>query len=181
MPRDDHVLCMHCQQYMSRTRERAHRARHQAPLYSPPPRVPSRLRRVFDIDVESEQEADQASNQSEGDNQDGKYRSPFTDGLTLISHSVASASLNVIQAAQNSICARWNCSIDPVDSDAGDEGTSDVLAQAEGDTEEDVFDWDKFESGAGLSAWDKLGEDYERDAARVGASPLQTNLWDPSH
>jgi len=49
MPRDSHVLCVHCQKYMSRTRERAHRAKHQAPLYSPPPRIPSKLRRVFDV------------------------------------------------------------------------------------------------------------------------------------
>jgi hypothetical protein len=58
MPRDGHVLCIHCQVYMSRTRERAHRIMHRAPLYSPPPRIPSKLRRVFNIEPEQEPDED---------------------------------------------------------------------------------------------------------------------------
>jgi hypothetical protein len=54
---------------MSRTRERAHRAKHQAPLYSPPPRVPSKLRRVFDVEPEPEEH--QTSNQLDTDILDG--------------------------------------------------------------------------------------------------------------
>jgi hypothetical protein len=50
MPRDDKVLCMHCQQYISRSRERSHRIKQHAPLLSPGPPLPSKLRRVFDIE-----------------------------------------------------------------------------------------------------------------------------------
>ena len=35
--------------------------------------------------------------------------------------------------------------------------------------EDSMFDWTKFDPGPGLSAWDKLGEGYEQDAALVGA------------
>jgi hypothetical protein len=53
MPRDDKVLCMHCQQYISRSRERSHRIKQHAPLLSPGPPLPSKLRRVFDIELDS--------------------------------------------------------------------------------------------------------------------------------
>ena len=53
MPRDDKVLCMHCQQYISRSRERSHRIKQHAPLLSPGPPLPSKLRRVFDIEPDS--------------------------------------------------------------------------------------------------------------------------------
>ena len=50
MPKATAVFCIHCQQYISRARERAHRKKHYAPFQSPPPRIPSQLRRVFDVD-----------------------------------------------------------------------------------------------------------------------------------
>lgn len=53
MPRDDKVLCMHCQQYISRSRERSHRIKQHAPLRSPGPPLPSKQRRVFDIASDS--------------------------------------------------------------------------------------------------------------------------------
>ena len=163
MPRDGHVLCLHCQKYMSRTRERAHRVIHRAPLYSPPPRVPSKLRRVFD--VEPEQEPDD-------DILDGmKVNSLFFSNLTSLQGS--SANLNVIHTAEDSICARWNSNINTPDSDAEDEENVDIPTHVE---EEDGFDWDKFDSGDSLSAWDQLGEGYERDAARVGKPSLPLYL-----
>ena len=49
MPKATDVLCIHCQQYMSRSRERSHRKSHYAPTPSTPPRIPSKLHRVFDV------------------------------------------------------------------------------------------------------------------------------------
>jgi len=42
----------------------------------------------------------------------------------------------------------------------------------------DEFDWDKFDSGDGLSAWDQMGEGYEQDAARISESALPLYIWD---
>ena len=72
---------------------------------------------------------------------------------------------------QNSICARWNFTVDTAGSDKEDEEDGDIPAQL--DNEDDIFDWDKFDPGAGLSAWDRLGEGYEQDAARIGGFPHQ--------
>jgi hypothetical protein len=52
MPKATDIFCLHCQQYISRTRERAHRQKYNAPFVSPPPCIPSKLRRVFDVDTE---------------------------------------------------------------------------------------------------------------------------------
>jgi hypothetical protein len=71
MPRDNNVLCVHCQTYMSRTRERAHRAKHHAPLYSPPPRIPSKLRRIIDIDIDIEPEPEPEQVATNRDTSDG--------------------------------------------------------------------------------------------------------------
>ena len=52
MPKAADVYCLHCEQYISRSRERAHRAAHHTPFIPTPPRPPSKLRRVFDIESE---------------------------------------------------------------------------------------------------------------------------------
>jgi len=51
------------------------------------------------------------------------------------------------------------------------EGSSDVEVVASDDDDDDkvdVVDWDALEQECGLSAWDRLGEGYEADAAQIG-------------
>ena len=52
MPKATDVYCVHCEQHISRSRERAHRAAHYPPFVPTPPRPPSKLQRVFDIESE---------------------------------------------------------------------------------------------------------------------------------
>ena len=48
MPKATDVYCLHCEGYISRSRERAH----HTPSLPTPPRPPSKLRRVFEIKSE---------------------------------------------------------------------------------------------------------------------------------
>jgi hypothetical protein len=61
-----------------------------------------------------------------------------------------------------------------------DEDGSDGTASMTGDSNlGSAFDWDLPDADAGLSAWDQLGEGYERDAARIGQCSMQQleDLW----
>jgi hypothetical protein len=124
---------------MSRSRERAHRVKHHAPLYSPPPRLPSKLRRVFDIEPEPD-----------GENVDDQ---PFSD------LEVATA----IKRVEDAICDKWTCN--PNLPDCDEEESSSESAYVE--DEDSLFDWEQFDAESGLSAWDQLGEGYESDAAKI--------------
>ena len=112
MPRDAGVLCMHCNQYISRARELAHRKKQHAPLYSPPPRIPSRLRRVFDIDAETEDRSDERNACVHSSERDA----PELRGM------------------EDLMCNQWTAPAD--DSDDGEEDNASIP-----DDEDDGFDW----------------------------------------
>jgi hypothetical protein len=76
---------------------------------------------------------------------------------------------------QNSIFARWNSVVDAAGSNIEDEELENSDIPCQQDDEDFTIDWDKFDLGAGLSAWDKLGESYEQDGARVGKFPRKSN------
>jgi hypothetical protein len=166
MPRDTDVFCIHCQQYMPRSRERAHRAKQQAPYYSPPPPIPSRLRRVFDI--ESEEESNEEATAPGADDQPRDGRNVDDVNVSLSSEQPEAEA--ALQEAQIAICEKWGSSCclaasdDEGSDDSGDSGTSE---DGYG-TDEEHLDWDEFGTGSGLSAWDQLGEGYEQDAAKAG-------------
>jgi hypothetical protein len=146
MPRNMDVLCMHCNRYMSRARERAHRKKQQAPLYSPPPRIPSRLRRVFDIEEPDEHETEAGgSNVISGTGMDD-----------------CELDAPAIQAVEDFICDKWSSNRTIGNSD--DEEDSDCSVSIKDD---DPFDLESFEGESGLSAWDQLGDGYEQDAAEI--------------
>jgi hypothetical protein len=169
MPRDTDVFCVHCQHYMSRSRERAHRALHRQPLLSPPPRLPSKLRRVFDI--EPEQASEEVTNpQGEVAGANIEFlQYPLSTEPTA---AAAGTSINAIKAIENSIYNGWNLNLNTLHSDSEDGEGSDGPGADEDDDplDADVFDWDQFDTRAGLSAWDQLGEGYEQDAARISES-----------
>jgi hypothetical protein len=142
--RDAKVLCLHCQQYMSRTRERAHRVKHHAPLYSPPSRPPSKLRRVFDIEPDPKPAAQGTSVN-------------LNDDQLYSDFGIATA----INEVETTIRDHWTHLPDHDDESGGSE-TPDA------DDSEDLFDYDEF-GGAelGLTVWDQLGEGYEKDSAKI--------------
>jgi len=49
------------------------------------------------------------------------------------------------------------------------EGSSEEVVAEDDDDEVDVVDWDALEQECGLSAWDRLGEGYEANAAQIGS------------
>ena len=168
MPRDADVLCLHCQQYMSRSRECAHRAKHQAPLYSPPPQHPSRLRRIFNMETESElgQEAD---SQAGGCNPDG-----IDVGAGRYD---AKQSRDEIQATEASILDWWGSrrrsgEEEEDDHNADEEELEDSPDGSLSDSDLEIPEWDAFEPHSGLSSWDQLGEGFEKSAAESCALPL---------
>jgi len=150
MPRDRDVLCIHCQQYMSRSRERAHRVKHHAPLYSPPPRLPSKLRRVVDIEPEPADEDTQTVNDTSMDSE-----------------------VAAINYTEQIIREKWTYNLTLTDSDASDTESVD----ADGHDNDDSINWNKFEdTDFGLTAWDQLGEGYERDAVRICTSSTSSSF-----
>jgi hypothetical protein len=139
MPRDTAVLCMHCNQYISRARELAHRKKQHAPLYSPPPRIPSRLRHVFDIDAETEGPSDHDTN-------------------TLSHTHDAERDAPDLRGVEDLICGQWTAHVG--NSDDEEENHLSIP-----DDEDDVFNWG---INSALSPWDQLGEGYAQDSAKIG-------------
>ena len=171
MPRDTDVLCVHCNCYISRTRERAHRTRLQSNFFlPPPPAIPSRLRRVFDLDVESGSAEEPISGPDlDAHAVGGKSRSSGTPSNVLKNSAAVASIEDAIERAATSISARWNI---PLNIDTDNEDSDEpVLSQ---DEDHDAFDWNRFGAvtESGLSAWDQLGEGYEQDAATTGMSCL---------
>jgi len=112
----------------------------------PTHRILSRLRRVFDIEEPEEREVAADIHDASGlGMEDCENHEP------------------AIQAVENLICDGWNrnLNMNNMNSDEVDEPSP--LIDSDG---EDDFDWELLEGG--LSAWDQLGEGYERDAAAVG-------------
>ena len=64
MPTEATVLCAHCGLYLPRRREREHRRLATQPYIPPPPRLPSRLRRVG-VDTDSDDDVPVIPNEEE--------------------------------------------------------------------------------------------------------------------
>jgi hypothetical protein len=132
------------------------------------------LRRVIDIEPEPEQVAANRPAREDMHMSDGIVKRFCLPSLFSWVVAVADADADVLHAVENSILARWNHVVDTGGSDIEDEENGDHSSFQQ-DDEDSTFDWDKFDVGAGLSAWDNLGEGYERDAARIGKLPHQSH------
>lgn len=153
MPRDTDVLCAHCQQYMPRSRERAHRAKLYTPSAPSPLRQPSKLRQIFDCSSDADESAVQEEGEVDDAGDMGIDDLPNREQIHLIS-----------EATGNAARGRWAYrawSEEDSDSNPDLEGVP-----IEDSDDESLFDWHTSEPG--LSPWDHLGEDYERDVAQVG-------------
>ena len=73
---------------------------------------------------------------------------------------------DTIGAVEDAILDRWN-------NRQAHDTSSDSDSDTDQGSDEGGFDWDRFEAEYSLSAWDQLGEGYERDAAKVGAYQQQ--------
>jgi hypothetical protein len=82
-------------------------------------------------------------------------------------HDLAHA--DSLRAAEVSICASWDSTFPDSHSEDEESDGESPVSDIE-DADDHIFDWDRFGSGTGLSAWDELGEGYERDTANIGES-----------
>jgi hypothetical protein len=90
--------------------------------------------------------------------------------------------VDISEAAENVLRARW-ANITDVRDDSSDEDLADedlAYPILEDDEPEPGFvDWEAIEANFSLSAWDQLGEGYERDVAAIG--PLQYIIFSMLH
>jgi hypothetical protein len=80
--------------------------------------------------------------------------------------------LNTIPRANGTtIIDHWRHMLEANDSDS-DSGSNDELPypkleDSDEESDDGFVDWAAIEAGSGLSAWDQLGEGYEREAAAI--------------
>jgi hypothetical protein len=75
-----------------------------------------------------------------------------------------------INCAEQIIRDKWTYNLSLTDSDADEPSDSESI-DADDHNNDDSINWDKFEhTDFGLTAWDRLGEGYEGDAARICTS-----------
>lgn len=185
MPANSKVLCLHCNKRITRDRERAHRRLGSAPYKSS---SPSHARRHLIIDESSDsdgpQEGEEGHNSSMNTEFDGAEISiPGIDEEDFPPPSEGSSnSVGDLEERDDSefdddnvFASRvpynlWHAPRGLEDSD-DESDPADEPADIGDDPDEDYVDWDTIESNHGLSAWDRLGEGFEREVASIGKSP----------
>jgi hypothetical protein len=195
---DRHVVyCRCCKKFLTRKREREHRKQASKPYGSPEP-VPSYRRFAFLSSILSDDDEDMPAlavvDPLEEDNNKQEPNSEATNDATNFQEgSEPEPSIHDIDIPmdnsedeggrhyENVSAQRWGRHVaraqTPSDAEDSDneispdiDQASDVLQEdpTSDDDEVDVVDWDALERECGLSAWDKLGEKYEADAAGIG-------------
>jgi hypothetical protein len=156
------VLCAHCGQYLSRRREREHRRIATQPYITPPPALPSNL---LQVGVDSDDIDDNDGNVLNDEEYSINYSIPPADDP----QSNNSDELLSHEAVGKVLRSRWSKVADSRD-DASDSDLEEELPYPvlEDEHEPGYIDWAAIEANSGLSAWDQLGESYERDAAEIG-------------
>lgn len=201
MPADKKVLCTHCDQYLPPKWEREHRrlVNSHTPYAAAPPTFISRIHRVVDSDSDDHDDGGSAVSSRVGEgNLDadagisggeeyletggpqaagewgmdadayGSHDEVFENGLIPVPPATG-AELN----------NHWRRMFEMEDSDldsdpeVNDEPAYPKLEDSDDESDEGFIDWATIEAGSGLSAWDQLGEGYERDAAALDLCKFQ--------
>ncbi|KAJ3501992.1 hypothetical protein NLJ89_g9087 [Agrocybe chaxingu] len=182
MPRSDNILCECCGVYMTRAHERSHRAVKDTPYsaqFQTPTTISSRVAAVLSIsdgDSSSEDDKDSGSgiqrsisevplptpNMSHNFDMDVIFESNSENDITQ--HNRSPSPETDLLSWHNKQVSDSEPEAVPITSTAL---SDEVLID---DDDEPCYpDWERFEYGEdGLSAWDKLGESYEREAALIG-------------
>lgn len=192
MPPDANVLCTHCAKYIPRKREREHRRLVNQPYLSPPAKTPSRLRRVVDAGSDSDNHGahagtkwhTEASGQISGydENKMDTGDPGFEQGNT---RSLSRQEDPTLGVAEQVLRGRWMRASEAnnhsdSDSDLEDAPPYPRLEDCDEESDDEHIDWDAIETGSGLSNWDQLGENYERDAAEIGKFLYASDLVAPT-
>jgi len=180
MPRENAVLCAHCGQYLPRKREREHRRLAIAPVVSSPVRQ-SRLRRVFDIESDSDDDklpgqeilaVEEAVNGDATIDGAGEVDVGHWDGLDDELSNFVGGNEGLDGYVKSTLHQRWknaaSCLDSETDSDTDTEPPYPRLEDSDDESDDGFIDWKAIEEGNSLSAWDQLGESYEMEAASIG-------------
>lgn len=186
MPPDGNVYCAHCRSSIPRRLEREHRKLAFTPYTPPPPKIPTRLRSLAEEDSDNDSTMRPATAKSNRDDraheltdlaaeddttQWGLVDEPSEKDQYDYDHgdSDASPEINEVPEVQpQSGPFPWSA-VHNVESDSEDDSDLEDEVADEGDEEDEhYFDWAALESNYGLSAWDRLGESFDRDVAAIG-------------
>jgi hypothetical protein len=156
------VLCTHCGEYISRKQEIEHRKLATAPYMPSPPRLPSRMRRIVEVEVESVVDA--------------AVIGLLVEAETIQNNTGQRVADDNPNELEDAILNRWSHPAPFDEEPNNDEAPDAYQIPAEDDqceVDESYLDWDAIWADSGLSTWDKLGESYERNAATICESGLQ--------
>jgi len=168
MPRDNRVLCTHCNQLISRQREREHRKLLKIPYTLPSPSVPSRVRPIVDSDSDDD---GNINNNTVSAHEDHSGDDPHI----LRNDDNLEEPLDDIGVREKILWNHWAAgsyggaddSETDSESNMGEAPYPQLEDDGEDSDEEGLIDWGAIEAQSGLSAWDQLGEGYEADAAAL--------------
>jgi hypothetical protein len=172
MPAASEVFCAHCGKYLPRRLEREHRKLATSPYASPPPTFQSRVCRVVDADSDSDETPPT-----------GRTSSLVGDEAPMDIGDLVDGDTGPFSKSFDSLRDHWHHMFEAEDSDSDgdldDELPYDKLEDSDNESESGFVDWDAVEAGSGLSAWDRLGESYEKEAAAIGKHLLNNLRWEP--
>lgn len=174
MPRDNKVLCAHCNKYMTRPREQQHRKLFDSPFDPAPTTVFSQLRSVVEADISDHE--DVVSEPDARMEMETEVMDAFTeDAMDVEMDDNGVGHANAAGSSHNTFEQHWGInhrfmveSDDEHGSESGDEMDVDEEGANDGEWDEDYVDWAAIEAGSGLSAWDRLGESFKNEAATTG-------------
>lgn len=165
MPRDTDVLCAHCNTYMPRRREREHRQLVNSPFDSIPPPSVSKLEPVVNADSDDE---------DVGSDTPALLDAPTASFKDLFENAMDLAE----DGPEDEFEAHWRPShratveLDSEEEDKDEMDTDEEGANDEGEWDDHYIDWDALKAGSDLSSWDRLGEEFENEAAMTGKQTM---------
>lgn len=163
MPRQNTVLCICCDRWITRHREREHRSRLQTPYSAPSTKILSKLAVITSIS------SDEGSASCSVDQGEDDEHGQLGDMASLHDSDVQISTGDKGNDAER-ILRSWvplrqeaatSSSSDDDESDEAVEGDDEMM-----DDDEIYPEWDDFQTT--VPASDLLSEDYEREAAAVG-------------
>lgn len=173
MPRahNNKVLCAHCHTYMTRLLEQQHHKLANSPFDAPQPGFVSQLQSVVESgsDDEDRVSSDDVAMETDLEGMDTLYDEAMdVDGKDAEDNNTAARHQDAFENHWGSNCRVTVESDDEHGSDSEDEMDVDEEGGNDGEWDEEYIDWAAIEAGSGLSAWDRLGESFENEAATIG-------------
>src|SRR5271156_3982128 len=173
MPGRDQVFCSCCHNFMTRAREWEHRARLAILSVNPGPTTSTpAIRQIFNIDVSDKDS--EGSQDAMLEDEDGLGADADAYMAEAPPHAIQSQEpLEILDATFLSDWYQergrlWHRDAES-SSESGSSGAeNDDERSNNSDDDLGYPNWDDYDAGSGLSAWDQLGEDYENTVASAG-------------